>query len=349
MRMNVRCISIVLLSYTVVTTRSFCSNSYGAEPCNYLPAPPGKTPNCARPGYTYCEYPDHYPGQVITYLVKQWKYDHTTLFSSESKEDYSAYFYPPINPVYGPPNYQPPNVHNHQKGFNQPVPPHIGTHQNGYPEPIYIPKPQYPYQEEGYNYNPPQNYYPQQNFTGYPDAQYKNYPPPRSWQQPYQQILEQPQYGQYNNLWKRSIRRNHQRFKRSLRYIRAPRTVSAKFSNGTVTNRVRRQSPRDTRTICSVRTQYIIPKAALNNKGNWRYVANMPEIDTKVTQLVKTEICASQTCDGICSIPDGYTSRCEQKFVQKRLVALEAEGNRLYTDVFWFPSCCLCTLTRVDL
>lgn len=27
----------------------------------YLPAPPGKTPRCARPGATFCESADHYP------------------------------------------------------------------------------------------------------------------------------------------------------------------------------------------------------------------------------------------------------------------------------------------------
>lgn len=54
----------------------------------------------------------------------------------------------------------------------------------------------------------------------------------------------------------------------------------------------------------------------------------------------------SQACSGLCSIPQGYTSRCEQRYVQKRLVALEGSGNQLYTDVFWFPSCCLCTISN---
>ncbi|KAJ8966714.1 hypothetical protein NQ314_003367 [Rhamnusium bicolor] len=57
-------------------------------------------------------------------------------------------------------------------------------------------------------------------------------------------------------------------------------------------------------------------------------------------------ISPSQTCSGICSLPQDYTSRCEQKYVQKRLVALEGGGNQLYTDVFWFPSCCVCTISN---
>lgn len=53
----------------------------------------------------------------------------------------------------------------------------------------------------------------------------------------------------------------------------------------------------------------------------------------------------SSECDGLCSLPNGYTSRCEQQYVQKRLVALGGGGDRLYTDTFWFPHCCVCQIT----
>lgn len=62
-------------------------------------------------------------------------------------------------------------------------------------------------------------------------------------------------------------------------------------SNGTIT-RSRRQSTLNAETLCRTRTQYIVPRAALNNKGNWMYVVNMPEVDSRATQLVKTETCA---------------------------------------------------------
>lgn len=52
----------------------------------------------------------------------------------------------------------------------------------------------------------------------------------------------------------------------------------------------------------------------------------------------------STVCSNICQLPNGYSSRCEQKYVQKRLIALNADGTNLYTDTFWFPSCCACTI-----
>nr|BAM18266.1 spatzle 5 [Papilio xuthus] len=65
-----------------------------------------------------------------------------------------------------------------------------------------------------------------------------------------------------------------------------------------------------------------------------------------MTQLVRAEICASTECNGLCTIPLGYSSRCEQKYIQKRLVALETSGQTLYTDLFWIPSCCQCTIVN---
>ncbi|XP_039749314.1 protein spaetzle 5 [Pararge aegeria] len=106
--------------------------------------------------------------------------------------------------------------------------------------------------------------------------------------------------------------------------------------------RPRRQAE-NTEELCRVRTQFITPRAALNNKGNWRYVVNMPD---NMTQLVRAELCTSTECSRLCSIPLGYTSRCEQKYIQKRLVALESSGQNLYTDVFWIPSCCQCTIVN---
>lgn len=49
-------------------------------------------------------------------------------------------------------------------------------------------------------------------------------------------------------------------------------------------------------------------------------------------------------CNGICSVPTGYTSRCQQQYVQKRLVALQGNGNQLYADIFWFPHGCSCEI-----
>ncbi|KAF3429342.1 hypothetical protein E2986_12542 [Frieseomelitta varia] len=112
--------------------------------------------------------------------------------------------------------------------------------------------------------------------------------------------------------------------------------------------RNKRQSNPDAIPLCPTETQYITPRAALNNQGNWMYVVNLQDKNRKYSQVVKSEKCTMNVCNGICSVPAGYTSRCQQKFVQKRLVALEGSGNQLYTDVFWFPHGCAFCLRKTN-
>ncbi|KAK5646094.1 hypothetical protein RI129_004558 [Pyrocoelia pectoralis] len=157
-----------------------------------------------------------------------------------------------------------------------------------------------------------------------------------------------PEYVANKNWWKRPPRdlTKHHRSptNRRRRSIDQSKMIQDALTNST-SHRTRRQSLSG-QQLCQFRVTYIMPRAALNNQGNWMYIVNMPEVDSKYTQLVRSETCSSDTCSPICGLPVGYTSRCEQKYAQKRLVALESGGDRLYTDVFWFPSCCVCTVSR---
>ncbi|XP_014289447.1 protein spaetzle 5 [Halyomorpha halys] len=100
-------------------------------------------------------------------------------------------------------------------------------------------------------------------------------------------------------------------------------------------------------SLCPTNSQFVTPKAALNNQGNWMYIVNQ-DSNARYTQLVLAETCRTSQCNGICSIPNGYSSRCEQQYVQKRLVALSGDGKNLYTDKFWLPHCCICQITQID-
>lgn len=63
---------------------------------------------------------------------------------------------------------------------------------------------------------------------------------------------------------------------------------------------------------------------------------------------VFSSIFRGDKCDGICSLPLGYASKCQQQYVQKRLIALEGSGNQLLTDVFWLPHGCNCMIMNND-
>ncbi|KAF5269191.1 hypothetical protein FQR65_LT02492 [Abscondita terminalis] len=326
---------IVVLLSIGQNTLSICTNNYGSAPCKFIPSSPGHAPPCAQPGLTYCEHPTYYPGQVIEQLIQNWQYDYSTLLSNETPEEFNSYFVPLVSrqiptPVYGPPPpnsihqyYQPGSIHTAKVQYNFPVNTYIPSlpnlhlnHTDG--------RPSHPPQvaNNGYNYNIPFK-------SGTPSQeQYNNHP-----------IFSLPQVEHTNNWWKRYTRDVSKQRRRRRSLIQ---TSSNDTDSG---NRSKRQT-QSGEQLCQIRTQYIMPRAALNNKGNWMYIVNMPEVDNKYTQLVKSETCGSQQCNSICGLPIGYSSRCEQKYAQKRLIALEGEGNQLYTDVFWFPSCCVCTITR---
>ncbi|KAI4464833.1 gpi transamidase component pig-t-related [Holotrichia oblita] len=94
------------------------------------------------------------PEQLIQHLLEKWKYDHATLLSDESQDDFNSYFISSDskysqNSIYGAPN---------------------SVHPDSYfPEPIHIPKPAYPaFYPSGNSYIPPRTHN-HSHFTGYPD------------------------------------------------------------------------------------------------------------------------------------------------------------------------------------
>ncbi|XP_003399530.1 protein spaetzle 5 isoform X1 [Bombus terrestris] len=329
------------LIFSLLTIASLV-NAHG-EPCleygcpgrpqyePFVPAPPGHTPNCAKPGQTFCESLDHYPRQLIKFLVDKCSFDFSSALKDESKEDFSDYR----------------SVPDYSEGYD------YQAHGEGQFHSLpFLPSPQYPVRgQPPLIYGTPTNDTQQNGYRYMTPAQgnpfLREEPAPAKFHPTEQRVTSdrsfyaQPQtlnFGQGQAWWSN-------RYARSSKI--APRTSYEnpllKYSKLSKT-RNKRQSNLDAIPLCPTETQYITPRAALNNQGNWMYVVNLQENDRKYSQVVKSEKCTMDVCNGICSVPAGYTSRCQQQYVQKRLVALEGSGNQLYTDVFWFPHGCACEI-----
>ncbi|KAF4517263.1 hypothetical protein B566_EDAN008597 [Ephemera danica] len=302
----VRVLLLVALAVHPLDSSPPCDH-YGGPRCNYpfLPAPPGRTPSCGKGGNTFCEKIEHYPMQLIRYLIERWGYDYNTLLSDESRDEFTDRVPKPLPQLptyhYGAPAHHPPHNY-HAKVV-----------------PVY-----YPQSRLMSNYTGQQ-----QQQQGYPDRRYRFDSPASTpyYTGPYLTTLLPGPYTPSESWW--------------TRYSRAAEEVK---------QRTKRQSggggtaPAGATQLCPVTSSFVMPRAALNNRGNWMYVVNLNEVDDRYTQLVRSETCASNQCNGLCSIPNGYTSSCQQQYVQKRLIALEGSGDRLYTDVFWFPHCCICQI-----
>ncbi|XP_001352716.3 protein spaetzle 5 [Drosophila pseudoobscura] len=355
---------------------------YGAPPCQFLPAPPGQTPSCARPGKTYCEHADNYPTYLIKSLVRKWGYEAGTLLVDETWEDFAAVAWHETPVFYDPksifpsrdPNGQDFNGYSYQTPFGGSSSQRVNGGNSLFASSPSTEAPTYLlYTSSGGGHRAGQRYNHHQGAAGGSAGQLffnqagkttpynatlwlkrlvrdlsrkqKEEVPPEEEKQPEkeEELLEkeeeqQPKEGEEQQQQEEE---EHQQIKRDVSLNMDLLDIVGVAGNPSKKRtRTKRQSPGRS-TLCQTTSQFITPQAALNSRGNWMFVVN--EQNT-ARQMVKAELCASNTCSNLCELPNGYNSRCEQKFVQKRLIALQGNGQNLYTDTFWFPSCCVCTI-----
>ncbi|XP_017000949.2 protein spaetzle 5 [Drosophila takahashii] len=371
-------LTYVILAYTVNAHSSPppCG-LYGAPPCQFLPAPPGQTPTCARPGKTYCEHADNYPTYLIKSLVRKWGYEASTLLVDETWEDFAAVAWHDTPVFYDPKSIFPPRDPNAQdfNGYSYQTPFGGNPQRVSGGNPLFASNPSTEaptyllYTSSGGGHRAGQRYNSQGGGTStsagghlYFNQGGKSTPYNATlWLKRLVRDLSRKQRQADEEVEEEVVeeedeqaeedeeeeeddepQEDHQQSKRDVSLnldlldivgVDAPSPLKKH-------SRTKRQSPGRS-TLCQTTSQFITPQAALNSRGNWMFVVN--EQNT-ARQMVKAELCASNTCSNLCELPNGYNSRCEQKFVQKRLIALQGNGQNLYQDTFWFPSCCVCTI-----
>ncbi|XP_023720809.1 protein spaetzle [Cryptotermes secundus] len=109
------------------------------------------------------------------------------------------------------------------------------------------------------------------------------------------------------------------------------------FKERTISTRI---EPEETK-LCPSLEKLVYPKLALNTDNDWKYVVNVGE---EYVQGVRVETCGHfEKCSMSDSFPAGYTTKCEQQYVFRRLLSVADKGKTVM-DEFRFPSCCLCTI-----
>ena len=97
--------------------------------------------------------------------------------------------------------------------------------------------------------------------------------------------------------------------------------------------------------ICHVDTEYIKPRAAKNKDGKFMFIVNHPEGADEYIQLVRIATCisAGEEC-GQGRLANSVSTKCNQEYLDHKLVALSKTGEELVVDTFSFPSCCVCKI-----
>ncbi|XP_075215844.1 spaetzle domain-containing protein isoform X2 [Lycorma delicatula] len=94
------------------------------------------------------------------------------------------------------------------------------------------------------------------------------------------------------------------------------------------------------KSLCETKESVIFPKMAQNKEGNWLFIAN---VDNYI-QGIRVEECSKPNgtpCDAAASFPNGFIATCKQKYIYRKLVALNQSGGTV-SDSFRMPSCCAC-------
>lgn len=58
-----------------------------------------------------------------------------------------------------------------------------------------------------------------------------------------------------------------------------------------INSRYKRQVANEADSVCSSRVILVEPKAALNDKGQWKFIVNLAERDPRLKQAIKVEVC----------------------------------------------------------
>lgn len=99
--------------------------------------------------------------------------------------------------------------------------------------------------------------------------------------------------------------------------------------------------------VCRTVLRNIYPREA-HRDNNLVYIPNNHEF----MQVIQSELCVNP--DGDCSylqdaLPYGMTSACHQKYAFKKMLYYDPLEKRMASDVFRYPSCCVCHVKTLPL
>merc|ERR1712165_173565 len=100
--------------------------------------------------------------------------------------------------------------------------------------------------------------------------------------------------------------------------------------------------------MINIKTEYIMPRAAKNKDGEYKFIVNHPEGGEEYVQQVRVTLCraAEQSCGHGLLAESGVNTKCRQEYSDHKLVSLSNTGEELQVETFRFPSCCTCYISE---
>ncbi|CAG5016136.1 unnamed protein product [Parnassius apollo] len=99
--------------------------------------------------------------------------------------------------------------------------------------------------------------------------------------------------------------------------------------------------------LCRSSEKLYNPEAAKDINEQWHYIVNKV---LDVQQTFRVEICERQNepCNSVVHFAQGNEASCKQKFILRKMVALDYDG-KLVEKPFLIPSCCSCIYRVIEV
>jgi len=102
--------------------------------------------------------------------------------------------------------------------------------------------------------------------------------------------------------------------------------------------------------VCRTEKRRIEPRGALNTKGEFKWILNLPAGNEEYVQVVDTTVCRDAGSECLGGQIFGHQTECKQEYTEHKLLVLDNDGEEVVIDTFRFPSCCTCQKsTRLSL
>ncbi|RXG72801.1 Protein spaetzle [Armadillidium vulgare] len=112
--------------------------------------------------------------------------------------------------------------------------------------------------------------------------------------------------------------------------------------NGNFPNLRNRVGFSSEQTLCASVETIIYPKRGQTSKKDWVFILNQGPVQ----QGVKVEKCLKP--NGACVLGGGpiELTACRQKYIYKKLLALDTSGHNIVSESIYMPSCCVCYVSN---
>ncbi|CAK1545974.1 unnamed protein product [Leptosia nina] len=105
--------------------------------------------------------------------------------------------------------------------------------------------------------------------------------------------------------------------------------------------------------LCPSFQKAIYPKAARNRYDEWQFIINTNQTDNG--QKFAAEICSAgshatpeiSSCSAIAHFSRKHEGKCIQKYILRKMFALDPTTNTVVEDFFQVPSCCTCIAQNI--